>query len=331
MKRIFTLFLALALALSLAMPALAAPVTFTDIDGHWASAAITRMAELGVVNGKGGGKFDPEGNVTYAEFTKMVVAQFYKDKLGETKGANPWYTPYIDVANAAGILTGVALDATAAINRYDMAQVMFNVMKDKGMATDKLEDTSKIGDWSSIPEGYQEAVSVCYNAKMLKGISGNFAGANNMTRAQAAEVLTRLIDAGEATTSTPPASTGIPEGATPLTGDMLQESLLTTYHPEDGTFVMYTDGMDFRAGSQIKFQNDGYSTLTFTVTSNLGNQTVSCSCMDTFMGTRLAGALLQEGDVQTFTADITGCKLINIYASRGMAADAVITNAYLTK
>lgn len=52
---------------------------------------------------------------------------------------------------------------------------------------------SSIKDWSSIPDSYQTAVSVCYALGLLNGQSdGTFGGNNSMNRAQACVVIDRL-------------------------------------------------------------------------------------------------------------------------------------------
>ncbi|PQP89159.1 hypothetical protein CPT76_13370 [Paenibacillus sp. AR247] len=38
----------------------------------WAKQAVTEAGQFGLMNGKGGGKFDPQGQVTRAETAKMM-------------------------------------------------------------------------------------------------------------------------------------------------------------------------------------------------------------------------------------------------------------------
>lgn len=45
---------------------------FTDIKGHWAEKYINEIAEMGIVNGRPGGKFVPNDNVTRAEAAVMI-------------------------------------------------------------------------------------------------------------------------------------------------------------------------------------------------------------------------------------------------------------------
>lgn len=47
---------------------------FSDLDGHWAYKEVTYAKKLGLVEGVGGGKFEPDRIVTGKEFTKMLLS-----------------------------------------------------------------------------------------------------------------------------------------------------------------------------------------------------------------------------------------------------------------
>ena len=136
-------------------------VKFTDVpDSHWASSSITEMADKGIMSGIGNNLFAPSNTLTGAEFVTMIVRHFYEDKLG-TEGEK-WYSEFMDAAKSANILTGTNVGsneglATSTINRYDMAQLMYNVLKAEGINTTPLSDTSKVADWASVPSTYRFA------------------------------------------------------------------------------------------------------------------------------------------------------------------------------
>lgn len=53
---------------------------FTDLDGHWAYKEVTAAKKMGIVEGVGSGKFEPDRIVTGREFAKMLVSTLgYKD------------------------------------------------------------------------------------------------------------------------------------------------------------------------------------------------------------------------------------------------------------
>ncbi len=53
---------------------------FTDLDGHWAYKEVTYAYMLGIVEGVGDNKFEPDRTVTGLEFTKMLLSMMgYKN------------------------------------------------------------------------------------------------------------------------------------------------------------------------------------------------------------------------------------------------------------
>lgn len=203
MKKTVSLLLALALSAGLAIPALAVyeTPTFTDVPkGNWAYTYVEQAAEKGWVNGVGGGAFQPGGNVTYAQLATMLTQAFFSDELNTYTGnASPWYQKYCGTAAGAGLFNGTDFDnqkAGAAVNRYEMAQILYNVMqaRSKSAAPDLNAAATSTGDWSAIPEHYRSAVAVCKAGGIINGVDkvGTFGGNGSMTRAQACVVLIQL-------------------------------------------------------------------------------------------------------------------------------------------
>ena len=84
------------------------------------------------------------------------------------------------------------------MNRYDMAQTMYGLLKAEGVpmpsADELLATTQRIADFNTIPAQYTDAVKNMYHLGCLAGVdaAGNFKGENTMNRAQACVVLARL-------------------------------------------------------------------------------------------------------------------------------------------
>ncbi|NYV65733.1 S-layer homology domain-containing protein [Bacillus sp. Gen3] len=103
---------------------------FKDVkDGYWSTPYINSLYAAKLVNGYENGTFKPEGNVTRAEFAKLVVDAY---GLTLTNAATPftdvkagnWATPYIQTAYANGLIKGVTaskFDPSAPIKRGDLA------------------------------------------------------------------------------------------------------------------------------------------------------------------------------------------------------------------
>lgn len=207
-KKTISLFLALALCLGLVVPALAAydTPTFSDVPREfWGYTYIEQAAEKGWVKGMGGGKFEPNGQVTYAQFTTMLCQAFFRDEVsGYTGTASPWYVKFCMVADQNGLFKGTNAASHTTdnayvgkpLNRYEMAEIIYNVTQAKKLTILLDMNAAKVStaDWDSIPINYRVSVAVAKQAKVINGMdtAGTYGGTGNLTRAQACVVLIKL-------------------------------------------------------------------------------------------------------------------------------------------
>ena len=147
MKRLASLLLALALCAGLAVPALAAEAGFTDVpEDHPFYAAVMDCAAKGITSGYADGTFKPGNSVTRAQFCVMLSRAFYP---GEAEKYNTkvytdqgWFVPNTRALYLAGVLTDTSFVSSFAtadvmgqtISRYDMAQLITNIMTAKGFS-----------------------------------------------------------------------------------------------------------------------------------------------------------------------------------------------------
>lgn len=296
--------------------AFAADVTFKDVpSNHWAKQSITAMADKGIMTGVADGVFAPSNTLTYAEFFTMLTRQFYADKLsGE---GEYWYSQFVAAAAAAGIDQGLSMKSvTDVITRYDMAQIMYNLMSKKGVQIPSNVDTSKIADWSKIPQEYQKAVSVCYSLGTLSGTDskGTFNGTGNMDRAQAAVVMSRLLEVCEGTPPTP-TPTPTPSGSKQITSIT---QLITKDGMEEypGGFHANPDLVS-HGSAGMGIDSKGYSSFSFTFKA-AGTDT----CIEYRVDPETAGYLdpmvlkesvvVKAGETKTFTFDCSKTKYVGL-------------------
>ena len=201
MKRLLTCLLTLTLCLAL-IPAALAAKTFSDVPGsHWAYSYVSTAVQKGWATGMSDTQYQPDGKVTGAQFLTMVVRAFYPGDI-PAGVADPWYQPYVTAGDKHGLRDGAALsaakDLTAGLTRYQMAQVMDNLLSAAGVrAPASFDPAASIAGWAAVPANYRESVANTYALGLLTGMDdkGTFAGTRTMNRAQAAAVMCRLGDA----------------------------------------------------------------------------------------------------------------------------------------
>lgn len=211
MKKILSLVLALVLCTSLAVPALAAD--FSDVPpDHAFYDAIMDCAVKGIVGGYSDGTFRPANTVTKSNFAVMLSRAFYagdiakynddaynRDIYGPFAGnyLAAYYNGAFEGASFYSDFVMLRLDTMSTeINRYDMAQLMANIMKNKGFTVsdrEKIAAQARIADYSAIPDQYKDSVAAVYALGIIGGYSdGTFGGEVTMNRGQAAVVIYRL-------------------------------------------------------------------------------------------------------------------------------------------
>jgi len=172
---------------------------FEDVTAEfdWAAESINKLADLGVINGKGDNKFAPNDDITRAEFTKMIVTLLGLEATGTETAfadctADDWFTPYVIAATEAGIVTGVADDAFApndTITREQACAIVGRAFALTGEAEATFTDAAEISDYAV------EFVVALAELGIINGYEdGSFAPANNITRAEAAKILAGTLD-----------------------------------------------------------------------------------------------------------------------------------------
>ncbi len=228
--RFLSLLLALVMSCSMMTAAFAAEnASFSDVKTTaWYYNDVTECAKLGIVAGFEDGTFRPDEKVSSVQFITMLARTFYNDKVEEAKkskpAGTPWYWANLKAAEDVGMSKGLKAVDDNAMDRYEMAAVLNNVIDGQSVilmvsavsyrkyingeieaplegmwASEKAKAAQQsIRDWDSVPSQYQDAVSMCYALGALSGMSdGTFSGTQSMTRAQACVVITRMKDLTE--------------------------------------------------------------------------------------------------------------------------------------
>lgn len=180
--------------------------SFNDIANlNWAKDKIQLLADKGLLLGKGNGKFDPNGNVTRAEFTTMLVRAFNLNASTELTfndvSENAWYHDAISAAKAYGIVNGRSasvFDPNAKITREEMASMAANALKavlEFENPSNAEELLSKFVDGDKVVAVHRTNVAMLKNEGIIQGKGkNNYDPKGTATRAEAAVVLASLVD-----------------------------------------------------------------------------------------------------------------------------------------
>lgn len=179
------------------------PSDFKDISGHWAEKEIIELAKQGIVKGKTEELFMPEETVTRAEFAAMIrralelEPKAYQNKIPDIL-KDTWYADEIQAMIDAGIMSGDAdgkFRPDDTMTRQEMAKVIVSAYSFKTGITDITGEELAFDDNSQIAAWAEEFVSKAAALGLITGMENNtFAPNNNMTRAQAAMVIFRLVN-----------------------------------------------------------------------------------------------------------------------------------------
>ena len=115
LKKVLSLVLALAMALSLMTVAFATDAKdFADGDKITNTEAVSVLSALNVINGKSNNLFDPAGTVTRAEMAKMITiialgdvdVSAFKGTKTNLKDATGWAEAYVKYCYSQGVISG---------------------------------------------------------------------------------------------------------------------------------------------------------------------------------------------------------------------------------
>ena len=168
---------------------------FSDVgNGAWYDDSVKSAYQLGIINGNGNGKFDPNGNITISQAIKMacVLHSTYAGDNADFSNGTPWYKPYVDYAIKNGIISA---DQFANFDSYatraEMAAIFAN-----GVPASELSAINSVKSLPDVSEGstYGSQIYLLYRAGVLTGndSQGTFTPSANISRAQAAAIITRI-------------------------------------------------------------------------------------------------------------------------------------------
>lgn len=103
--------------------------SYSDVDGHWATAMIEYGTDLGIIAGRGDGTFDPDAPVTGVQAAKMLLVAIGFDPASEEFTGSDWAIAVNVRANQKGFYEGFeSLNPSSALSRDSAAQLINNAL-----------------------------------------------------------------------------------------------------------------------------------------------------------------------------------------------------------
>ena len=182
------------------------PITFKDVENHWAKSYINDVGSRLIDSGVGDGNFAPNSAITRAEFASMIVNALglkgtnFPDKFSDVKKGDPYYY-YIYTAYEYGILSGYSngkFGTNDLITREQAMTMLANAIKIAGMdvsvSQEDIADQLKLfKDSGNISLYAKEEAAICIKNGIIGGNEGNITPKNSFTRAESATVVIKLL------------------------------------------------------------------------------------------------------------------------------------------
>jgi methionine-rich copper-binding protein CopC len=179
---------------------------FKDMAGHWAEATVARLAGMGVINGYEDGTFRPGNKITRAEMAVIMARALELQpaddavlSFADGSAIPEWARGAVAAAVESGLVKGypvpggVEFRAANPITRAELAAILSRVLEDRlGEITGQ---PVQFADAAEIPAWAKDAVNTAAAAGVVGGYQdGTFRAQNNVTRAEAASMILRLLE-----------------------------------------------------------------------------------------------------------------------------------------
>lgn len=179
--------------------------SFADVKGHWAQSYVDLLANKLVIDGVTDTSFEPERNITRAEFAALVVRSLGLEQKGSSSfkdvSSSDWFAGVVGAAVNAKIIDGYednTFKPNQAISREELAAMVVRALAYAGAKPDvssarqaellaKFKDSNKIV-WA------QNELAVAIEAGIVDGMTDTtIEPSQQATRAQSATMLKRLL------------------------------------------------------------------------------------------------------------------------------------------
>ncbi|MCY7562778.1 S-layer homology domain-containing protein [Paenibacillus macerans] len=157
-------------------------IQFDDIGGSPAAEHIQALASKFIIEGTSAGKFLPNGNLTRAEFTSLLVralglkAHGTAARFGDVKTTD-WFAEDIAAANEAGIIHGKSQNVFApgaSVTRQEMAAILARALTFTGAKLPQADSpAAAYTDAAEIADYAKDSVGALTAAGIIGGVDAD--------------------------------------------------------------------------------------------------------------------------------------------------------------
>jgi N-acetylmuramoyl-L-alanine amidase len=182
--------------------------SFNDTASHWSRDDVQLLANKLVVEGVTSTSFEPDRNITRAEFAALVVRSlglFYSEAPSSESftdvSSSEWYASVVSAASKVGIIDGYE-DGTfrpnAQINREELSAMVIRAMRFAGVST-SVSDSQQTALLNRFMDSGQivwakAEIAAAIDAGLINGMTDTTIGSRQQaTRAQSATMLKRFL------------------------------------------------------------------------------------------------------------------------------------------
>lgn len=186
------------------------PKVFSDLKDHWSKDMVLEMVQASVINGVSATAFEPERDVTRAEFLSMVMracaingkAYRQEDSYSDIK-LEDWFCYDIQGAKDKGIIPEFMVESNkfnpnTPITREEMTAIAVKSLEFTKVNIAQTKNLPSFDDMDKVRTDASEYIVKAVNMQLVKGVEIDekvmIYPNDNLTRAEAATVSSRVYD-----------------------------------------------------------------------------------------------------------------------------------------
>ncbi|UIO42215.1 DUF4855 domain-containing protein [Brevibacillus brevis] len=177
---------------------------FTDLGNSYARKAVNRLAALHMISGQGENRFNPQNTISRQDIavllTKVIGLQpteIENAAFEDVPMENP-YAPYVYGLSELGVMNGRSehtMGALDPLTRQELAVMLSRLMKEGSVTKVAGQTPVTYNDEEDIADYAKTAVEEVTNQRWMQGAGGKFNPSGTVTRAEAAVIAERVLDA----------------------------------------------------------------------------------------------------------------------------------------